>query len=397
MPLTVREALQLETLRECRLLTGEVGLERAIRGVTVLEILDELVHLAEGEFLITTAFDLQRQGQEELVRLLAGKRIAALAIQTGFYLREVPQTLVDLAVSIGLVIVELPTGLKFSDVIRSLMEEILKGEKRTGSYRAKALEMQAALQLILSETPSEEALEKLSFWKLPPGENYGVLLAEAVPENGPDLAVEEALRLLDRENRPSLVGRDPRGRLIVLFPASGSAPQVEVTARRILQILGAGGKPESWKAGLGGPASLPESRRTLEEAGKALQALQRGLAGDGSLACYSALGYRRLFLEVEDSILQACYRETVEPLARSDRSGRSSLLKTLRVYLKYWNINQAAAELFIHRHTMKYRLGKIEELTGFSLQDPEDAFRLKLGLELHDYLQARHRPTRQAR
>ena len=53
------------------------------------------------------------------------------------------------------------------------------------------------------------------------------------------------------------------------------------------------------------------------------------------------------------------------------------------------NISQASRELFIHRHTMKYRLNQIEELTEMPLDVPGNVFKLHLGLLIYDYLHAR--------
>ena len=49
---------------------------------------------------------------------------------------------------------------------------------------------------------------------------------------------------------------------------------------------------------------------------------------------------------------------------------------------------RSSTELFIHRHTLRYRLKQIEELTGLDFKDTEQVFQLFLAL-VYDYLKSR--------
>ena len=77
------------------------------------------------------------------------------------------------------------------------------------------------------------------------------------------------------------------------------------------------------------------------------------------------------------------------PLLDCDRRTGGALVDTLRKYLNSLNISRASRELFIHRHTMKYRLNQIEEITKMPLDAPGNIFKLHLGLLIYDYLHAR--------
>jgi len=54
--------------------------------------------------------------------------------------------------------------------------------------------------------------------------------------------------------------------------------------------------------------------------------------------------------------------------------------------LKHMSIKKAAQILFIHRHTMRYRLDQVDKLTGYNPLDPADALQLNLGLHVYHYL-----------
>lgn len=58
------------------------------------------------------------------------------------------------------------------------------------------------------------------------------------------------------------------------------------------------------------------------------------------------------------------------------------LLPTLEGYFESGSIEGTARKLFIHANTVRYRLAKVEDVTGFSPLDQRDAYALRLGLSL---------------
>ncbi len=56
-------------------------------------------------------------------------------------------------------------------------------------------------------------------------------------------------------------------------------------------------------------------------------------------------------------------------------------METLASFLTHhgsWD--RTAADLGVHRHTVRHRIRRVEELTGLSLDDPEDRLLLHLGV-----------------
>ncbi|KLU62447.1 purine catabolism regulatory protein [Peptococcaceae bacterium CEB3] len=127
MILTVREALAMEILRHARVIAGEAGLSREITWVSVLEVLDEIQLLQSGELLVTTAFGLEEDPglQEHLIPALAAKGLAALAIQTGFYIQDIPSVLRTQADTCALPLILLPQDLAFSTLTQAILRRII--------------------------------------------------------------------------------------------------------------------------------------------------------------------------------------------------------------------------------------------------------------------------------
>ncbi len=86
------------------------------------------------------------------------------------------------------------------------------------------------------------------------------------------------------------------------------------------------------------------------------------------------LNVAAIFAASDPTVRGLVLERILGPLLERDRRDDSSLLETLSCFLKHGcRPGRAAAELFIHRHTLAYRLDRIAELTG---RDPRDGAHL---------------------
>jgi len=128
---TVAEALEMEVFSNCNLLTGKAGLQNEIRWVNILEILDDLSHIEPGEFLITTAHGFNAESrvkQRDMVELFASRKLAAMAIQTGHYLQEIPSSFTRFAENYSIPLIEIPPEASFKNLTRALFKKLLQNE-----------------------------------------------------------------------------------------------------------------------------------------------------------------------------------------------------------------------------------------------------------------------------
>jgi sugar diacid utilization regulator len=124
------------------------------------------------------------------------------------------------------------------------------------------------------------------------------------------------------------------------------------------------------------PSELP---RSLREAGLAMR-LQQNLL-PGSSACeYPKLGVLRMLAALPDlTDVNDFVREWLGGLLDYDDRKGAELVQTLTHYLELGgNYDATAAELSVHRSTLRYRLQRIRELTGLDLNDPNVHFNLQL-------------------
>ena len=72
-------------------------------------------------------------------------------------------------------------------------------------------------------------------------------------------------------------------------------------------------------------------------------------------------------------------RELYEPLLNAG----GGLLETLVTFLDHGlSVEAASRALFVHANTVRYRLRRIHEVSGYSPTDPRDAYALRLAVTL---------------
>jgi len=104
---------------------------------------------------------------------------------------------------------------------------------------------------------------------------------------------------------------------------------------------------------------------------------------------YDELGMYHLLLTLREKgvELRDLYEDHLSSFLNGDKRNRE-LLITLETYLHHnQNMQQTANHLYIHRHTLKYRLIQIEKKTGLCLDSPDDRMKLHLAVLAHKLVQ----------
>lgn len=104
---------------------------------------------------------------------------------------------------------------------------------------------------------------------------------------------------------------------------------------------------------------------------------------------YGALGIKRLlYLMIDHPELERFYEEHLAPLESYDDEWESELVPSLRVYLDQGaNLNSAARALFIHRHTLRYRLEQIADILKVDIDSQETLLNLQIAFLIKDMKQ----------
>ncbi len=176
------------------------------------------------------------------------------------------------------------------------------------------------------------------------------------------------------------------GRLYALVPAAEDPETTVVAAQVVADDLRRHGTV-GVSSFYGEPGELG---RALGEAELVLDVLRRGevpVGEDLGSGAYRLLF--RVFASHPDEV-RSFYEDTVAPLVRYDEAYGSELVATLETFLEHNGATGAAASaLYVHRHTIAYRLERVKELSGLDPALSEDRERLGLGLKAFRILSPR--------
>ncbi|MEV0221082.1 PucR family transcriptional regulator [Streptomyces sp. NPDC050704] len=178
----------------------------------------------------------------------------------------------------------------------------------------------------------------------------------------------------------------PDGERLVVLAADGGA--VVASCVRYAEALGgaraaaeqgAAVDEDELVVGLSAPAGPIAAAGAYKQAEQALSvARRRGrvLVEHEELAAGSVLPL------LADDAVRAFADGLLRALYEHDATGRGDLVASLRAWLsRHGQWDAAAADLGVHRHTLRYRMRRVEEILGRSLDDPDVRMELWLALK----------------
>ena len=169
--------------------------------------------------------------------------------------------------------------------------------------------------------------------------------------------------------------------LCAVVGTDGAAPfEIATSLRETLLSHG------TVRAAVSRPVSVGSLRRAFHEARCALEAtsLANGEAPD--VASHDDLGAFTLLLALQDDDALRAYSDgLLEPIERTEGEYGGELLRSLEAFIENnGNWERAARRLYCHRHTLRYRIRKVEELTGRDLGRATDRIELWLALRARE-------------
>lgn len=256
---------------------------------------------------------------------------------------------------------------------------------------------------------------------------YSDALAAEVVEGYLQMRSDEAGEIDRRRRRLGLLLLDPAGhdhealeraaeparwplpRELAVLALAGDSP-APVARRLDVDVLAGAGAEGSWlvlpdprgpgrvqalrravaaagiAAALGGVVAPIEAHRSLRWARAALSLIEQGgLPDERPTRVEDHLGV--MILAGDRRLAELLAANRLAPFARLGAAERERLLETLEAWLAHQrHVPEIAEALHVHPQTVRYRLGKLRELLGEVLEDPDGRFELQLALRARDRL-----------
>ncbi|WP_101257959.1 PucR family transcriptional regulator [Streptomyces barkulensis] len=131
--------------------------------------------------------------------------------------------------------------------------------------------------------------------------------------------------------------------------------------------------------GVSAPAGLASVAAAFKQAGQALSVARRR---GRSLVEHEDVASGSVLPLLADEAVRAFADGMLRALYEHDAHGRGDLVASLHAWLsRHGQWDAAAADLGVHRHTLRYRMRRVEEILGRSLDDPDVRMELWLALK----------------
>lgn len=249
--------------------------------------------------------------------------------------------------------------------------------------QAASRSVEAALHRLVdgSATPQEVGA-RLEAAGLPSGESLRVVAVDTDGRPGPATALLR--EIATATGLASVTAPLDTGALALFAADRADLAGLEALLRRVLEDVERGMGGLGLVFGLSDTSDATGLRGAVEEARYA-----RDLAGHRSARCGLATAdelasHQVLLASVPDELRHSYHRRLLAKLIDYDRAHQSDLVHTLWAFLESsgsWS--RCAKELHVHVNTLRYRIRRVEDITGRDLADFAVRVDFYLALQLH--------------
>ncbi|MEG1988276.1 MAG: PucR family transcriptional regulator ligand-binding domain-containing protein [Oscillibacter sp.] len=388
VPIQCGDLLELPSFGAMTLVAGRGGLQRKLTWPYVGQTASVAQWVHGGELLFITGIGAARSPESLLLvaQECVAKGLCGLVILVGDeYIKEIPAAVIAVAEEAGLPLFRMPFDLKIIDVTSEIVDLIMQDKyerKRSKGFLERLLFADSG-----DTIPDDELAQTYSIDLAPYrfvgifyiGTDEGSVLDFPQMDKLKD-SIQTTITGLCKQNGTPILSLASGSNLICLL--SGNTPErAQKQAdylRTVHQMLTHLYAEEDIYLSLGRICTADTPVITSYQ--QSLRALEicKCTPRKERIVAYDDLGVYRLFLQVSNpEELRRYYRYYLEPLQRYDRENRGDLIETLHQYLKNdGNLVRTSQEMFIHRNTLVYRMNKIRELTGRSLDDATEKLEL---------------------
>lgn len=372
MGFTIEDALvQTQERFQLQLLAGQLGCANAISWVHLIEDTIIIRQLWGKELAVTTGLGFQDNGALlNLVDKLIQYHSVGLIINTGKYILEVPQEVIDYCNEHDFPLLTTPWKVHLADLIKDFSMRCLYSEKedRQVSKYFKSVFMNA-LTIEESRVGLTTAFDVDG--------TFQILLIDIENSDQWDtierrrMAFQIELYFEKIECTYSFFWYDGHFILVV-----NNLDEQEFDNIIMNMYKRAQKRMNKYLIHVGVGTQVTDFRNVISSYKRALSAVRLASQFHQSILYFKDMGIYQVLCSVEDwDILDDMYHRLLDPLIEYDQKHHGELEKTLYYYLEYNGSPQAIAKhLYTHRNTINYRLTKIKELLHNQLSSYEDMF-----------------------
>lgn len=372
------------------LIAGQNGISNLVSWVHMVETTEACTFLEGREFAFTTGVGLNANlSIFDLVENIWKNNAAGIALNIGPFIDTIPQEVIDFGNAHDFPIFTVPWKTHIAEVMRIFSYMITKSEQANFAIAA-------AFKNAISFPKQEELyVVPLSQYNFNIHWNYYACVTHITLLNQQPISQERLeslclnidthLRHYKYTNFAVLYNEH----LLIAITGNYSEESMQAFIHELHEYLSLYlAKNEEFFISIG---KSTKSLRCLYKSYNQALSMQnlKGIENSTSnILSYSNMGIYKLLLGIEDKdIMEEYYENTILPLIEYDQKNHSDLADVLWTYLKHdGSVKDTADELYVHRNTINYKLGRAAEILGLNLSSLDVRLQLTLGFMLRNML-----------
>lgn len=385
MALTVLEVTKLDTFKNFRLVAGHRGLDNIIEKIGILDwelakkIEGDVVEseFIKGEFVLTSLLFAKDRPELilEAIKYLEESQISGLAVKNIYY-DDLPIEAINFANQKSLPIFIFDTTVYFEDIITELMNKI----RSMNNFDLFESKVDLIIKMNLNKAITREiAFEINSSFK----ECFFVtyIKEKRFAEEDKIISIIESLKRNKNINLYTSILKYRNGILIISTFEKLQYKDFTNKVNLLLKIIGI--NISDYYVGVSDlHISLSELGNGINES---IFAQRTGELSRNTFNYFNDIGvYSILMANMDDNWVQNFYSRIITPIKNYDERYNTELFDTAIKYVENdGKIKETASILFLHKNTIRYRIGKIKEL--LNMEDQELSFYEQLSLAIKLY------------
>ena len=411
-----KDLLSLTTMSQAKVIAGLGGMEKGIRWSYKAENINFEKWVRGKELLIVSSPVTQRKNfdlYKTIEKAIELNMSCALLLIGENYVTQIDKKVIDLAENNDFPLFAMPWNVPLldffeelghaisylddrKDIEDSLLAEIIFGNCiNTSSIEHKCRQMgydlgvlEQVFVLHLCEPNSKETYNKLKYNDDEPSDectqknqritndqirSYAQTLKEYFSEcNYPAIVSCYGDRIIGFMRNCA----DDRKKIIEIFERFGKFLQNDLN--EIEYTLNIGETCEN----------ISKLQKSFQETSKTNSVLEH-INRKNEIVFYDEIGFYRMLMSYENTApMQQFANEVLSPIIQYEKKAHTQLMETLWAYFECdCNLQRTADKLFSHKNTVKYRLQRVEQLTGKSLSNRYQSQEIYNALMIYYFLE----------
>ncbi len=386
MALTIKSIVSKISNKDISLAAGAGGIGRYVTWIHMVESVVSTDFLEGNEIAVTTGIGLSPGSNLfDLVRTMDEHHVAAVIVNIGPFLSDVPQSVLDYCNSHDFPLYIVPWKVHLSEIIRMITLMITKDAQREQETAA------AFKNAIFFPKEPELYIVPLSQYGYSDSWNYCAISISLEGARDCAARMKNLSDILDSyaQHHFAYCSVFYYEKKIVCAIGNCDSDKMHSYTTNLLQYMRSLLLPgERICAGTG---KITKSARCIYKSYWQADKIRR-LHAKGNLPedqiYYDDMNIYKLLMAVDDKeVLEEYYEKTILPLTEYDKAHNSDLLQTLQVYLRNnCSVKETSEELFVHRNTINYKIKRIGEILNKDLSNLTVRTSLSIGLMVKNIL-----------